>query len=332
MDFGNKFNLKDVIYITAILVIVLSFSLYSVIVARNNTLNRSPGESVLSLNKAKSRVNSFLGKQLAGRATFSLGDITSTSGIYKLDLKINSKSVPSLYLSKDGRWLFVQAIDLNKFLDESKKITCQNVTKAKQPKLTAFVVSYCPFGLQTERILSDIVKNIPELKNNIRIEYLGSINDGKITSMHGDKEAQENLRQICLREEQPADYWNYISCHIKKGEVNPCLISAKVDTKKLENCLSDKNRGLAYAKKDFSDDQKYNINASPNYVFNGKLLDERNLDFGGRSSEAFKDLICCSFSSRPQFCSKKLHTERAAPSFSETYSEKGSTNKGGSCK
>jgi hypothetical protein len=33
------------------------------------------------------------------------------------------------------------------------------------------------------------------------------VKNGKIASMHGDEEAKENLRQICIREEQKDKYW-----------------------------------------------------------------------------------------------------------------------------
>jgi len=60
-------------------------------------------------------------------------------------------------------------------------------------------VSYCPYGTQMQRIINEVVRNISELKDNIVIRYIGSIQDGKITSMHGEKEAQENLTQIMFK-------------------------------------------------------------------------------------------------------------------------------------
>jgi len=36
-----------------------------------------------------------------------------------------------------------------------------------------------------------------------------------IKSMHGAAEAQENLRQICIREEQSGKYWDYVRCYIE---------------------------------------------------------------------------------------------------------------------
>jgi len=329
MTFKFKFQLKDFVYILIILVLVFASVFYfKDVLKKQPNLNK---QATISPTEAGSKVMKFVNQQLGGRATSSLESVTSSNGVYKLTLKINSKEVP-LYLSQDGSLLFLDTINLDKFFQSQKKsqkkITCKDIPKVDKPELKAFVVSYCPYGLQAQRILSNIVENIPELKNNIRVEYIGSVENGKITSMHGDKEAQENLRQICLREEQPSTYWNYISCHIKKGEVNPCLTSAKVDTKKLANCISDENRGLAYARKDFLDNKKYGINGSPEYVLDNKVINEQNLDFGGRSAEAFKNLICCAFSKKPQFCSKTLDKDIAATYFSVNYSKDKKGNSG----
>ena len=327
-----KLELKDIVYLL-IIAILISASILLFFYYRKNSSSPtsiSSGTSISS-DEASSKVIQFVNKQLRGRATSSLESITSTDGVYKLILRINSREIAPVYLSRDGQLLFPEVINLGNVSKKQKKITCKDIPKVSKPELKAFVVSRCPFGLQAQRILSNIVENIPELKSDIRVEYIGSIDNGKIESMHGDTEAKENLRQICIREEQPSTYWDYISCHIKKGEVDPCLASAKVDTQKLNGCITDKDRGLKYAQKDFVDVERYNISGSPEYVLDNNVLNEQNLDFGGRSAEAFKNLICCAFKTKPQFCSKTLDKSIAARSFSDTYSSKDGGGSG-SCK
>jgi len=84
---------------------------------------------------------------------------------------------------------------------------CANTTKSNKPLLDAFVVSRCPFGLQMQRIMDEMVNKLPQSKDYLKVRYIGSVANGTITSMHGNEEAQENLRQICIREEQPELYW-----------------------------------------------------------------------------------------------------------------------------
>ena len=96
-------------------------------------------------------------------------------------------------------------------------------------------------------------------------------------------EAQENLRQICLREEQPTKFWNYLSCYMKKasgtlpngmplGDSTGCQASTGIETAKLSACVSDSSRGLAYAQKDFDLADKYNASGSPTLILNGATI------------------------------------------------------------
>jgi hypothetical protein len=183
--------------------------------------------------------------------------------------------------------------------------------------------------LQMQRVLSEIVSKIPSLANNIKVEYMGAVENGKITSMHGDNEAQENLRQICIREEQASKYWDYTGCYIKKGDSAGCLTSAGIDKAKLNSCMTDAGKGLAYAQIDFAASTKYKVTGSPTLILNGAQVSE--FDFGGRTAQAVKTVICCGANQQPEVCSQQLSTTSAAVSFSETYSGSGNTNSSASC-
>lgn len=146
--------------------------------------------------------------------------------------------------------------------------------------------------------------------------------------MHGDAEAQENLRQICIRDEQNSKYWNYVSCHMKSGEVDSCLSLAKVDKSKLNSCISDPNKGLKYAQVDFDLNAKYGVQGSPTLILNGSKISESS--FGGRTSESLKSMICCSSLNKPGVCSNTLNTAQAAVAFSESYSNSAGSAAGNS--
>jgi len=254
-----------------------------------------------------------------------------SSGVYEIKMSFKGREFTS-YVSPDGKMFFPrgQEMKIEKksafSASPTPKKTCKDLKKRESPLLEAFVVSKCPFGLQMERILNEIVKNIPQLKKYIKVEYIGELKGNEIVSMHGKEEAEENLRQICIREEQKEKFWNYISCHIKKGEVEKCLKSAKIDEKKLKECME--KRGLSYAKKDFENQKKYNVTGSPTLILNGERVSE--FDFGGRSAEAVKTLLCCGFEKKPDFCSTALSTKKANIGFAENYS--GEKSSSGSCK
>ena len=330
--FKLNFNKNTILILIAVIGIVVTGVL---ILANYNTGNFSfkIGSGLSKDDIAKKSVD-YINKNLLNGQTAVLVSANEESGLIKLIIKIDNSEFDS-YATKDGKFLMpYKAIDMDEKTEESApeennapsaeniQQTCESLEKKDNTVVEAYVVSKCPYGLQMQRVLADVVKNAPDLTKNIMVRYMGAVSNGKITAMHGDAEAQENLRQICIRDEQKNKYWNYISCHIKAGDVNGCLTSAGIDQGKLNSCMTDNNKGLAYAQKDFDLNAKYNITGSPTLILNGGKISESS--FGGRTSEALKSIICCSSNNKPGICSATLNTAPAAPSFSEGYSSAGS--------
>jgi thioredoxin 1 len=198
---------------------------------------------------------------------------------------------------------------------------CVNMTKSDQPLLQAFVVSKCPFGLQVQRIMANIINESKDTEKYLKVMYIGSLDrdNNTIKSMHGAAEAQENLRQICIREEQPGKYWDYLRCYIREGKSADCQKSVSLDVDKLNACTNDSSRGLVYAQKDFDMADKYKITGSPTMLMNGKIVKESDFatnTTASRSQEAIKELLCCGFNREPSFCSLKMNQSRLATMFS----------------
>jgi len=275
------------------------------------------------------------------KTKFTIEKFKRTSGLYQFELKINGRKYVS-YLSKDAKILFTSGIKLDNLLKKpknksattanKKKVTAKNIDKSSQPKLVAFIMSNCPFGLQMQRAFKKALQEQPALKPLLSIKYIGTINKGKINSLHGDKEAQEDLKQVCIREEQSTKYWPYVSCYMEKGQTAPCLQKNGIDENKLDSCLKDKKRGLAYLQKDFTEAKKNNIESSPTLLLNKKQK-VSEFNFGGRTPEAIKSLVCASFKKKPAFCKKKLSQDPIAASFStkETTKKTGGSQPAAQC-
>jgi len=255
-----------------------------------------------------------------------VASLKEESGIFVFDLKLDvagkEQSFTS-YMTKDGKLFFTGGIkvsDLDKKPgagasgEPKKAITCQDVKKSDTSNLTAFVVADCPYGLQMQRLMKVAVAEQPELSKFFAVKYIGSVENGKIISMHGDKEAQENLRQICLREEQKTLYWPYVSCYMKEGKTPECLTEAKVNQTQLQTCVSDAQKGLAYAQKDFDEAKALNVSGSPTLAVNGMVVSE--FDFGGRNVDALKQVVCCGSNAKSAMCEKTLSKDEIASSYS----------------
>ena len=289
---------------------------------------------VLSSQEAGEAALAFINEYMLEPGTEAelKGDVSLERGLYKFTVQVGEQEVSS-YITQDGTMLFPQeGIDLEEVKAElaaseetvpTALKTCDdlNIEKRQAPVLEGFVVSYCPFGLQMQRILNEIVKEIPELSDNIKIRYMGQVESGKVMSMHGEEEAQENLRQICLREEQGPKFYAFLECFMREGKTEECLVSTGVDKAALQSCMTTPSKGVKYAQEDFDLQNSYEVTGSPSLFLNGVKVSE--FDFGGRTAEAVKSLLCCGFALEKGACSKRLSAEQATASFSETYSGEG---------
>ncbi len=331
----NKKLLKNLIPLVVVLVAVLIAGAIIFVpktnIGQKNQVNLNQQELQQIAQKAVDFINNNF---LQGQPQASLGEVKEEHDLISFKVNYQGQQIDS-YVTEDGVLFFPQAFNLEEGLNQQvaaeqqqvQQKSCEDITKKDESLLNAFVVSQCPFGLQMQRVLAEIVKNIPSLEENIKVKYIGSILNGEITAMHGTEEAQENLRQICLREETDK-YWNYINCHIKAGEVDKCLTEAGVDKNQLNNCMADNNRGLKYAQEDFDLQAQHNVTGSPTLILNNKEAQESW--FGGRTAEAVKTLLCCGFDNQPGVCSQKLDENQAAASYSEDYSS-GSAPAAGDC-
>lgn len=282
---------------------------------------------------AKKAVEYINTSGLAG-SDVTLVSAAEESGVIKMKIKVGSNEYDT-YVTKDGKLLFPQVIEVapknteaeNQNTGATTEQTAENIKKSDSPMLEAYVVARCPYGLQMQRAMADAVENIPALANYIKSRYIGSVSsDGKtIESMHGAEEATENLRQICIRQEQPAKYWSYVACQMKAaGTETSCEKPSGVDSAKLAACMSDPSRGVAFAKEDFGLAEKYGVQGSPTLISQEAGVSESS--FGGRSADAVRAIVCAASNTEPSFCSTTLNTDEAAASFSETYSSSGSSN------
>jgi hypothetical protein len=182
MEIDSVLKERPVVYSLALLII--GFLIGSFIVMNI----RPTGFAILSPQDVAGKVLSYINNNLVQPgSSASFVSIEEVSGVYKIITEYRGNKIP-VYATKDGSFLFIsQPINLSQELPkrtqqktETKKTSCEDLSKSDKPQLEAFVVSYCPFGLQMQRILSEIVKEIPELKDYIKVRYMGSIREGKI--------------------------------------------------------------------------------------------------------------------------------------------------------
>jgi hypothetical protein len=218
----------------------------------------------------------------------------------------------SSYVSQDGRFVFPEGYSLDDAisLEESAEV---EVTKADRPDIKLFVMSYCPYGLQAQKMFLPVYELLKD-KADMGIYFVNYI-------MHEKQEIDENLNQYCLQKEQPEKYGDYLDCFVQSGNTATCLSQVEADQEKLSACTtqtdqeysiyslySDKSSWLGgyYPRFDVNTDlnEKYDVQGSPTIVINDQVV-----NVNSRSPEGFKNIVCQAFSSEPEECSQLLSEE-----------------------
>lgn len=311
---------------TIVLALILVFVLVQSSMNRNSTI---PGY-VISENNAQLGLKNFLDSQTGGQA--QVNEIKEYNNyLYQASISYMGQNI-SLYLTKDGKYL-AQLIPLKKQTqtNENTPQQTQSIPKSDKPKVELFVMAYCPYGTQAEKGF------IPAIK------ALGNTIDAQIRFvhyfMHGEKEEAETYRQLCIREEQPDKYLDYLKCFLegdgnaeasgyiangKDSEV--CMNIVGVDKNKVNTCISN-GKAKEYYKIDSELSKKYGIRGSPTLVLNDVRLDSvresdgyyYHLDFGNgaqkikatRDSASYLKTICNGFNNAPNECNVNLSTSES---------------------
>jgi predicted DsbA family dithiol-disulfide isomerase len=191
-----------------------------------------------------------------------------------------------------GQWNPACADEGGCNLDECKPtLQC----RPEEPnKLEVFVMSQCPFGVKglnaMEEVLANFKKN--DAKLDFQVHFIGN-GDAKagLTSMHGQGEVDEDIREACAIEHYGKDFkfMDYVLCrnkNIKDANWQSCTGGTTgIDTAKMDSCFSgDEGKGLL--EKSFKYSQASGMSASPTWLVNGKYK------FSGIDAETIKTNVC----------------------------------------
>jgi hypothetical protein len=229
-----------------------------------------------------------------------------------LNLRVGSTFDPSCYKADGTKDCTIPAC--------ATGVEC--MAKTDKPVVEAFVMSYCPYGTQIEKGLIPVA-NLLKDKMDFSVKFCDY-------AMHGEKEVKENLLQYCIQTQDKANYLSYLSCFLNASDSPGCLKSAKVNTDKVNACVTatdtqykitdsfnDKTKWISGqfppfdVQKDLN--TKYGVQGSPTLVVNGVIMEGVS-----RDSESMLKAICATFKTAPAECSQTLSS--AAPSAGFGYS------------
>jgi hypothetical protein len=182
-------------------------------------------------------------------------------------------------------------------------------------------MAFCPYGVQVENAMKPVVELLND-SADIRIRYIATAQGDTIAtaqSLHGNAEAVEDVRQLCIAKHAAAGYWDYIAAFNAQcypvwndaGKLAACTknitaaLSLPSDT--IDACASG-SEGLQFLRDDAAKATENNALASPTMFINGQKYS------GSRTSEAFKQAVCAHFTTPPAACNTTLSTQAATAS------------------
>jgi len=306
--------------ITIILVLLLGASVLS------QGFTSNPLQSGGGTAKAKGVAQEFIAKNLMqGREdAFEIKEVTKDNDLYKIKLDVDGREFIS-YMTTDQSLFFTSGIDMNQDVagdkDQQTAQQTEEIPQTEEPEVELFTMSFCPYGNQAEDLMRPVVDLLGDA---IEVEphyiFYDNYKEGgpdycideesKYCSMHGVSEANQDIRELCVYNNQKDKYWDFVDqvnqdCTYE--DVEDCWSGAAekvgVKSSSVQSCFEDKK--LAYAEKEVELTDEYGISGSPALMINGVKFS------GNRSSKGYKEAICGAFKEAPEACDQELETPEA---------------------
>jgi len=294
---------------------ILSTVVVAIIAIVLLVISVSGSGSGVSSKKAADNLVEFVESQ--GTGSLEIVETSKESGMHKITYSFNGQQ-GEVFVSLDGKYLITAPMPLTaEGGSETEVKPAQNIPKSDKPKVELFIMSYCPYGTQTQKGILPVASLLKD-KIDFKVRWVDYI-------MHGKKEADENTVQYCIQKDQNAKYLAYMQCFLADANAARCYVNASINTVMLNNCMVATDKQYAINKTftestsqfprynvDSEDAQKYEVQGSPTLVINGVQAES------GRSPAALLATICSSFTTPPAECSQTLSA--ASPSAGFGYS------------
>ena len=244
-------------------------------------------------------------------------------GMYLLKVDIGMGEAVDSFITKDGRLLFPQALDIDEIIGDSDFIIDDtpmedvNIPTSAKPEVEIFVMTYCPYGTQIQKGILPV------------LEVLGDNIDFKQKyvdyAMQSKKELDENLLQYCLEKESQEKLVSYLECFLIDGESDACLQNTVSNLNTINSCIEETDKEFKITENfennvDFrgsfpsfnihqAEVMNYGISGSPALVINGVQVP------APRDPASLLNIICEAFEEKPEVCQAELSNTPPAPGF-----------------
>jgi hypothetical protein len=174
-----------------------------------------------------------------------------------------------------------------------------------------FVMSQCPYGVQAEDGLFGVIDAFgSDVQVNIRF-IVSDLGGGNFGSLHGQPELDENLRQLCIMQNYPDKFFEYLECfnpnyRSAESQFAACAAQLGFDANMINNCITSDN-AVSALQDDVALTTELGVRGSPTYYINGEKYS------GGRDAASVQSYIC-NLNPTLSGCSAQLSGTQQQPS------------------
>jgi hypothetical protein len=179
--------------------------------------------------------------------------------------------------------------------------TCNGTKACREEiknRIDLFVMSQCPYGVRTVDAVVPVLDHFGKdrAKFDINLQFIGNERDGKLTSMHGQGEVDEDIRQLCAQKYYAKNYkfMDYVLCRNAayqenhgREEANAWEACAKagIAAPIIKKC-AEGEEGQALLAESFKLAGDLGITGSPSWLLNNRF------DMRARAAQQIKQAFC----------------------------------------
>ncbi len=187
------------------------------------------------------------------------------------------------------------------------KITVKNIKtieKKETPKVELFIMSQCPYGNQAEETMEPVYELLGD-EVDWNIHYIVSEENGTITSLHGEKEVEQNKKEICVLENHGTGKWFDFVTKLNNGkDWETAAGELGLETQGIQSCVEEK--GYELLKEEAKITSEKGRIGSPTLYING-MKSDTVYQYG--KPNAYKEEICKGFKTKPEECGQEIQSQ-----------------------
>lgn len=166
--------------------------------------------------------------------------------------------------------------------------------------LDLYVMSQCPYGISAEAELDKVLTQMGDYVD-YNIDFIGMVqSDGSFSSLHGEKEIQGDMIQLCVKERYPEKLLDFILCMNEDVQSIPdnweqCSKELGLDIEKLRQCYEGEE-GKSLLNDSFRRAAQAGASGSPTIVIGNEVI------VGLRTADEIMKKICSALETKPDAC------------------------------